>query len=215
MRWPFVFITTFSMFIRLTSFAQLQTDRDKIMKERLDKINFYHFGAGIEVAGNKNFTLGSKCYVGVGSSRNLYNVDLGFKFLCSNLIRFSTEEYISSCYMPMFLSGSLNFFRRKLRSVYVGGELSYCIALGSNHHINDQYTEKDKCSIARSHLSWQGKLGFRHKYWNFYLFYENDLSPAMDQRFVYESVEYDYAKVYDSIFERSRVGVSATYNFSF
>lgn len=210
-----VFIFTLSMFAQLPSFAQLQMDRSKIMDKRLDKIDFYHLGGGIDFAGNENLKFGLKFYVGIGSNRNLYNIDLGLKLISSNLIKISEAEYISSYYMPFFISGSLNFFRRKRSCIYMGAELSYCIALGSNHHVNDKLMEKDKFSIANNYFSWQGKLGLRHSCWDFSFFFENDLSPALNQRYVYESVEYDYLKLYDSIFERSRIGLSITYNFRF
>ena len=109
----------------------------------------------------------------------------------------------------------MNAVRWKQKRLYVGLEFAYNIALGSRYIVVKQHSEADERSIARNHFACQCKLGLRDKEWDFSVFYEYDLSPAIDQQYVYESSAYDYFLLYDSIFERCRIGVSATYSFRF
>ena len=208
-----VILTT--IFVFLSASAQDHIDRDKILDKRLDKIFFYHFGTGLEIAVHQNYMLSPKVYLGVGSNRNLFNADVGFKISFYNPVNPSDSEYIRYYTMPVFLSGSINAIRWKQNAIFVGGEIAYNFALGAGHHSSVLQTEDDSHSIAKSHISWQGKLGYRHKSWDFSAFYEHDSSPAINQKYVYESIDYNYDNLYDSIFERWRWGMSVTYNFRF
>lgn len=210
-----ILVTLITIFACLPSSAQVQMDRDKILDRRLDKIFFYHVGTGMELAGNQNYMLSPKVYIGVGSSRNLFNADMGFKLSVYNPVKTTDTEYIRYCYMPFFLSGNINAIRWKQNAIYIGSEIAYNIAIASGHHTSGIRTGNDETSIAKSHASCQGKLGYIHKNWDFSVFYEHDLSPAIDQKYVYESVDFNYDELYDSIFERWRLGMSITYNFRF
>lgn len=198
-----------------TNTAQSKMERDVLLNKRLNKIEYYHFGVGLDAAMNRNYQLSPKVLVGIGSNRNLFNADMGLKLTFSNVFGKSGPEYIRLYAMPIFVEGSINVARWKQKSIYIGTEIEYSVALGSSHTINHQQTEIDATSIAKSHFACQGKMGFRNKAWDFSVYYEYDLSPSMDQKYVYESPAYNYWRVYDSIFERWRIGISTTYNFRF
>lgn len=189
----------------LTGTAQSKFERDRILDRRLDKIEFYHFGVGMDAAMNRNYQICPKLFIGIGSNRNLFNADAGLKLSLSNVFGTRNGECIRHYSMPIFIAGSINAVRWKQKSLYMGAEMDCNVALGSDR----------TPSIAKNHFSCQGKLGFRNKEWDFYVYYEYDLSPAIDQKYVYESPAYDYFKVHDSIFERWRIGISASYNFRF
>lgn len=210
-----LFISILSVCACFLSFAQVSIDRDKVLDKRLDKINFYHIGTGLEIAGNHNYMLSPKVYLGFGSPRNLLNVDIGLKLSFNNPVRSANSEYIRFYSMPFFLSGSINAVKWKQNAIYVGAEVAYNIALGSGYHSSNHTAEDNAGSVAKSHASWQGKMGYRYKNWDLSFFYEDDLSPAIDQKKVYESAEYDYDMLHESIFERWRLGMSITYNFRF
>lgn len=210
-----LFVALITLFAFLSSSAQAQIDRNKILDKRLDKIFFYHVGTGLEIGGHQNYMLSPKVYLGVGSNRNLFNADVGFKISFYNPVKPSDSEYIRYYTMPVFMSGSINAIRWKQNAIFFGAEITYNFELGSGHHCSVLQTEDDSHSVAKSHASWQGKLGYRHKSWEFSAFYEHDLSPAVNQKYVYESIDYNYDNLYDSIFERWRLGMSVTYNFRF
>ena len=210
-----LFVALITIFVYLHSSAQVQIDRDKTLDKRLDKIFFYHVGTGLELSGNHNYMLSPKVYIGVGSNRNLFNTDIGLKLAVYNPVKLADTDYLRYCYIPFFLSGNINAIRWKTNAVYIGSEIAYNVAIGSAHHSSEIRTENDEHSIAKNHVSWRGKLGYIHQKWDFSVYYEHDLSPAIDQKYIYESVDYKYDNLYDSIFERWRLGMSITYNFRF
>lgn len=199
----------------MQSFAQQTMDRDKILDKRLDKIYFYHFGIGMEVATKQNYMIAPKAYLGIGSNRNLINVDLGMKWTCSNPFSLGRSEYIQTYSVPIYLSGSINAIRWEQNAIYVGGEIAYNFAIGSDYHTTKLLMEDNTSSVANSHASWQGKLGCRYKSWDFSVFCENDLSPAVNQKYIYETDFYDYDELRELIFERCRFGLGIAYNIRF
>lgn len=200
-----IFIIMLFCCFHLTSSAQSKLEREKILDRRLDKIEYYHVGIGTDAAINRNYQLCPKVFIGIGSNRNLFNADAGLKLSLSNVFETGDGEYIRHSSIPVYIAGSINAVRWKQKSLYAGAELSCHIALGSNK----------AASIANNHFACQGKFGFRNTDWDFSVYYEYDLSPAIDQKYIYESPAYDYFKVYNSIFERWRIGVSASYYFRF
>lgn len=210
-------LVLFSVFVLIfrSVYAQSEVNREKILTRRLDKIEFYHLGIGGDMAINKNYGFGPKIYFGVGSTRNLLNADLGLKLMFVNPWLDSRSEYVRWYTLPIFVSGSVNAIRWKRNSVYIGGEIDYNTALGSGHHRTNTASNPETQDIASNHFSWQGKLGFRSEYWDIALFYENDMAPALNQKYIYESSDYDYITLHASIFERWRIGVGVAYNFRF
>lgn len=210
----FVFIS-FLVLVMPIAYAHSAKNRNNILYNRLNKIEFYHFGIGGDIAINKNYGFGPKVYIGVGSTRNLLNADFGLKLLVTNPWRDAGTDYVRWFSMPIFVSGSINAIRWKRNSVYVGAEIAYNVALGSGYHGVNSTNNPDSQNVASNHSSGQGKLGFRNEFWDFSLYYEDDLAPALNQKYIYESPNYDYSAIRESIFERWRIGVSVAYNFRF
>lgn len=195
--------------------AQTPEECRRALKKRLDKIDYYHVGVGLDIAANCNYQLAPKMYVGIGSERNLFNINLGLKAAIVNPARASRTEYIRYYALPLFAEASANVFRWKGGSAYIGGGVSYVAALGADHHVGNGLTTHESYAIVNDRFSWHGSLGLRIRSWDVSGYYEYDLSPAFDQKYVYESFDYDYYELYNSIFERWRVGVSLVYNFRF
>lgn len=209
------YIIILLVFLPITSAAQAKVTRNKILDRRLKGIEYFHVGIGIDAAMNKNYKLSPKVFMGLGSNRNVFNVDLGLKLSLSNIFGKRDDEYIRYYSFPIFVAVSINAFRRRQKSLYLGAEIAYNIALGSSHIVNNQMSEIDAISISNNHFTYQVKLGYRIIDLDFSVYYENDLSPAINQKYVYESPAYNYFKIYESILERWRIGLSATYNFRF
>lgn len=189
--------------------------REKFLKHRLERIDFYHLGIGADAAVKNNYEFGPKVFIGIGSTHNLVNADFGLKLMLANPWRNYGSEYCRWFSLPIFVSGSINALRWKRNSIYVGAEIAYKIGMGSGYHTLDSSYDRDTKNIATNHFSCQGKLGYRSEYWGLALYYEYDLAPALDQKYVYESPSYNYPTIHDSVFERWRVGVSVEYNFRF
>lgn len=198
-----------------TVMAQTQQEKFTLRQLRFNSIEYYHVGVGIEAEGNENFLIGSKVCVGIGSYRNLFCADVGFKLLWENLLTPSNKECVSQRQLPLFFSASVNVLRWHHSAVYIGGEFAYHLQIGGTHQLSDGKTSYSDNQLANNHTSVSIKLGTRINNWDFCLFCQRDLAPAFNQKYVYESADYDYDALHNTIFERIRFGICANYLFPF
>lgn len=204
-----LFLTLLLVSFNLVS--QNEYDIDKIKKMRLNKIDFYHISLGINSSLNKNFSFGLNVGAGIGSHRNLINCDLGVGLVKVNPFYDKSNENISLTQMPLYLSSSINFLRWKTNSIYLGTEFAYVMALNSKHYNPvDAFSNKD-LSLRKSHCAASVKIGAIVDIFNLFFFYEYDLAPSFNQKYIYESPDYDYVYLRDKIFERYRFGISLSY----
>ena len=195
--------------------AQTPQEKDALRRQRFCKIDFYHVGAGVDLGVNKNLLLGPKIYGGVGSYRNWLCADVGLKLLRLNPTGSADKERVSVWQLPVFVTVSANVLRWQQNAVYVGAELDYHLKLGASHHLAEGDVTVSDDKLARNHASAGLRLGLRLNRWDVSLFCERDLAPAIDQKHVYESADYDYDALHDAIFERLRFGVTLSYLFPF
>ena len=194
-----------------------QTDPEKTAKrmERLRNVDYMHVGMGVETGGNKNWFVGPKVFYGIGSYRNILNADIGISYQFTNLLGSSSSERIMLQQLPVFANLHLNIVRWTKGCMYIGGEAAYYFAVKGVHHIPlSDVTENDN-SLGKSHVTVAGSLGVRLSHWDFSLRYAYDLSPSTNQKFVFESVGYDYDYIYSSLYERSRFAFSVSYLLPF
>ena len=198
-----------------TVMAQTQQEQFSLRQLRFNHIEYYHVGVGIEAGINENFLVGPRACVGIGSYRNLFCADVGLKLLWENLFTSSTKECVSQRQLPLFVSASVNALRWHRSAVYIGGEFAYHLQMGATHQLSDGKTSYSDNQLANNHTSVSMKLGARLNNWDFCLFCQRDLSPAFNQKYVYESADYDYDTLHSTIFERMRFGICANYLFPF
>ncbi len=189
-------------------------EQEALRKKRLNKVEFYHMGVGLETGISHNFVFGPVIYGGIGSFRNLINADIGLKLLWTNPAGSSSKERISHLHLPIFAHLSLNLLRWQNGSAYIGGEFDYHLYLNATHHLPTGGSISDK-DLSHSYASVGPRLGVRFNRWNIQVFYEWDLSPAFEQKYVYESSDYNYDALHDALFNRSRFGLSVSYVFPF
>lgn len=210
---------TFALFLLtvslLPALAQTLQEKDALRRQRFSKLEYYHVGAGIEAGMNKNFVTGPKVYAGIGSYRNLFSADVGLKLLWMTTFKSSQEESVSQRQIPFFVSASANLLRWHHSAVYLGGEFAYHLQIGVTHQLPDGKTSYSDNELANNHTSVSIKVGTRLNNWDFCLFWQRDLAPAFNQKYVYESADYDYDTLHSTIFERMRFGICANYLFSF
>ena len=192
-----------------------EKEKEAVRRSRLDKVEFYHTGVGIEMGAIHNFVFGPLVYAGIGSYRNLINADIGLKLLWTNPVGSSSKERISHLNLPVFASVSLNLLRWQQGCTYLRGEFDYHLFLAARHHLPDdggKYFDKD---LSHGYASTSLRLGVRLRNWDIHAFYEWDLAPSFDQKYVYESPYYDYENLRNALFDRSRFGLSASYIIPF
>ena len=197
------------------SFAQSPHEIELIKKKRFNKIEFFHASFGVDFCANKGIYAGPKVSLGIGSFRNLVNADLGFKFKTGNPLFSDDSEHLVPQQLAMFASAQLNITAWKTNCLFVGCEIAYCLPTQTMHYLpSSSIIEYDRLAGCK-HLSTQIGAGVRLDHWQIDLYYEYDLAPALNQKYVYESANYDYDHLRDILFERGRMGVSLIYLIPF
>jgi len=200
----------------LMSVASAQTMQDtcRVIKNRLRYVDFINVNVGGEVAANINYEISPKVALGIGSFRNVVNGDVGLKIKFCNPLLINKNVGISYISLPIFISANINIYKWKFNSLFVGGEIDYNISLTSilkNRLSNETIVDK---YLIQNHFSAAGKLGCKLNNILLYLFYEYDIEPAYNQKYIFESANYDYYVLKKSIFERWRFGVNLSYMFN-
>lgn len=199
----------------LTMSAQTEKEKTIIRKDRFTKVDFMHAGIGIEAGGADNIIFGPKVSYGIGSYRNLLNVDVGFGYEFCNLIGIGQKERIILQQLPVFIDLHLNILRWKSGAVYMGGEAAYYINTMASHHRPVASGEGSIKGLGRNYSVLTGILGVRLDRWDFSVRYMRYLAPMINQKLVFETEDYDYDYLHDSVFERSRIMLNATYLLPF
>lgn len=207
----FCLLITFHLFTLFPIVAQSVQEKSAIRRERFRKLDYMHVGIGMETGGNANWFIGPKFFWGVGSYRNMLNADIGISYQFTNLFGSSSSERIMLQQLPVFANLHLNIVHWTKGCMYIGGEAAYYLAVKGVHHIPLSDVIENENSLGKSHAAVAGSLGVRLSHWDFSLRYAYDLSPSMNQKFVFESVSYDYDYLYSSLFERSRFAFSISY----
>ena len=186
-------------------------EKETIRKKRLNKVEFYHIGLGLEAGINHNFVIGPMVYAGIGSFRNFFNADAGVKLLWTNPAGSSTKERISHLQLPVFAALSLNLIRWKHGSAYLGAEFDYHLFLNAKHNLPGNGGKISDKELSHNYASTSVRLGVRLNRWDIQSFYEWDLSPSFNQKYVYESQNYNYDVLYNALFSRTRFGLKIAY----
>lgn len=186
------------LFATTALFAQTAEEKARIKRQRLRMIDLFHIGVGLDAHFNRNLFFSPKVSFGIGSFRNIINADVGVKYMVGGSVNDNNDESIMVHQIPIFASVQCNLTSWKDNSLFVGAEIAYHIPLNE---------------LGQSHFSGRIKSGLRLGRWDAYLFYEYDLAPMMNQKYVYESPYYNYDALHDTLFERMRYGISISYFF--
>lgn len=195
-----LFILTLFMAMSAMLMAQTPAEKVRLKKKRHGSIERYHANVGLETAFNNNLIVAPKISIGYGSTINLFNIDLGVKYKVVNSLFFDDSKHLTINQTAFFVSAQCNVASWNFNCVYIGAEMDFCTPVFNK-------------TIANEHFSCRGHVGVKYRKLNIGAYYEYDLAPMMNQKYVYESDQYDYQSLRSSLFERSRVGISITYNF--
>ena len=200
----------FLLMVLVPVFSQT-SDNNHVKKERLRYVEFFHYAVGFETSFNKNLYFSPELMIGIGSYRNLINADIGARYMLGSPFVWGKSESLVVHQVPVFFSVRCNVYSWKTNCVSIGGEIEYCMPITVFHHYGD--TKKADKDVSNEHFSGRVNVGVKLDRLGIGAFYEYDFAPMMNQKYVFESAEYDYDKLHDSLFERMRFGVSLTYYF--
>lgn len=201
-------------FLFFTLSAQTDSSQESVRRQRISRIDFYHVSVGASVAMNRNYSVGPQLSFGVGSFRNILNADVGIRYLFEGAFLQRGAERVSLQQMPIFVSLNVNAFRWRTGSFYLGAEMAYTPTVVAQHRLPDGQLVSD-IQIGKNHFTPAAKLGFRQGDCDLSLFYEYDMKPSFNQKYIFETVGYDYDVLKYSIFERMRLGIRFLYHFNF
>ena len=204
-------ITVLLLLVSSSLLAQSFKEMEGIKSKRFNSIDMRHIGVGLETGVYENLYIGSKLFYGLGTFRNLFNMDGGFKYLYMKSLNNKHEESISAQFFSVFYSLSINPIRWDSGCMYLGGETSYNVVAAASHKEISSDVVAHDIHIGNNHFVARGKIGARFDLWDINLYCDYNLAPAMNQKYIYESVDYNYDKLYATIHERYRIGVAVSY----
>lgn len=212
----FLLLITSCLLLSLQGRAQGQVDRQHLIDKRLVNIDRYHAGAGLTTEFNQNVYLGPQVFLGWGSSRHLFCADVGAKYLFGNSFSKRHENRISLQQFAVFATADVNAVRWSSGCAYLGGGVDWRLATGSKYVEDATSLSFSDSHITQSHTSLHARIGVRWgERWKTELSYTYDLAPAFDQKYVFESSQFDFASLRDCLYERTRLGITLSYLFPF
>lgn len=206
-----LFISFLMVFVPV--FSQTKSMKDHYKKERLSKIDMFHYAVGLEGSFNKAVYFSPEVKFGVGSFRNFINVDVGLRYMFGNPFFNYKEECLVVHQIPLFVSVQFNAYSWNQNRTFIGAEMAYIIPITVFHHYGESENVAADNNVGNSHFSCRATIGLQLKRFCIELFYEYDFAPIMNQKYVYESANYDYDVLQESLLERARFGMSLTYYF--
>lgn len=194
--------------------AQTGKEEPSIRQERLSRIDFYHVSVGASFYMNRNVGIAPQLSAGIGSFRNILNGDVGIRYLFLGQFPRKGVERVSVQQLPVFVSLNVNPIKWASGCVYVGGGIAFTPTIAAFHCTADGNHISD-LRIGKNHFTPFAKLGFRVNHIDGHFFYEYDLKPSFNQKYIYESEEFDYVSLKHQLFERMRFGFTLLYHFDF
>ena len=191
--------------------AEVQTIRNK----RLRTIHVHNLSVGIDAGGCDNYFIAPKVYYRLGSQRNLFNADAGFRYLFYNPVMVSDSDYVSSQYVAPFIAANINFARWDSGAAYLGAEFTYNISTTASYHsISSSLYQRDN-NIGKHYTNLLGRVGVRIERWDISLFASYGLAPNFNQKYIFESTLFNYDSVRSQLYSRYNFGLSLSYIIPF
>ena len=191
-----------------------EQERDNIRWQRTHKIDYYHLSGGFLAHGGVNGDVGIQLSSGFGTHRNLLNMDYGVRYMWLNPLNVGNAELLSQYQLPLFLSGQVNVARMSNSSLFVGGEVEYVLSMLSWYRYGDGAISVRDKGLNNDHWTVAVCVGMRMKCFELAATVSYDLGPAFNQKYVFESREYDYESLRQSLRARYLVGLSLLYHFA-
>lgn len=186
---------------------------ESVRNELLSQVDPYHISIGMEGGFFQNSVVGVQLSWGMGSYQRLYGIDCGLRYRFYNPFNSALGQRITMHTMPLFISSELRAIRTRSFCLFLGAEMAYNFSLFSYYCFQETgKTIQDK-NIGHNHLSASVKIGMRTEHFELSVFYEYDMQPMFNQKYLFESSEYDYQLLRSTIRERDRCGIRITYLF--
>lgn len=189
-------------------------EQAKVKAERIQKIGLYNIRLGGEVAGyRENYMASLRADFTFGSRFTIWGASAGIGYRTINPFVAINKEAVSVRHFPIYLSAELHPWRFETGYLYIGAEGILNLSLGGRHLVSNQRRWTSDSNLSKTCIVGRANLGVKFKNVGIYAFYEYDLQPSVNQKYIYETVGYGYKELKSMIFERCRVGVGVSYYF--
>ena len=203
------------LLISLPVLSQTDKEINRLRQGRYQRVHSHHLGIGMESNVYENFRLSPRLFYSFCSYRSFFSIDGGVKYVYAHPMRHMTEERLACHFLAPFAAAKIHFWRWDAGCLYVGGEAAYHFAVMGEHYFPKYDLPTRDKKIGKNHTSIRAQLGVKMEHWELNVHYEYDLSPSWNQKYLFESEEYDYDRVRPSLYERHRIGLTIAYLITF
>ena len=212
----YIFQYTYILFLVLCHPTILQASGlsdNPVKYQRLRKIGLMHVKLELSAGGMTNYFLRPMAYFGVGSKYTLFSADLGIGYKTTNPIIGKCDEGVGVSHFPVCVSANIHPYRFRSGYLYIGIEAAFNTPIGGKHVVFNKRVRDLR--LGTNYLSGRGHIGVKYNKVGAFVFAEYDFMPSFNQKYIFESTEYEYNNLKRRIFERYRFGVGFTYYFDF
>ncbi len=191
--------------------AQAQEFSRSDVARRLNRSSVYHLGIGCQGEVCDNVSVGPSVSFVYGNRRQVLCLQGMLSYDCY----LRTNKLPEISFGQFSVEGGLieNIVRTPVLSMYVSESMLYTVPFSSRYH--------DAAGVVRDqglvNVNYSGKLslGIMFNNWNISLYAKYAFTPIFSQKYIYETVGYDYYKLKSEIERCLRFGVSLLYYINF
>lgn len=192
----------------LLAFSQTDKDLQQLRQGRYQSVCSHHLGIGMETNMLENFRLSPRLFYSYGSYRSYFSIDGGLKYVYAHPITPMDKERLACHYLAPFVAAKAHFWHWDKGCLYAGGEVAYHFALVGEHYIPGYDLPMRDMQIGKHHPSLRAQFGLKMEHWELNLHYEYDATPSWNQKYLFESTDYNYDLLRPSLYERHRIGIT-------
>lgn len=205
------FIITFLIFLSFLSYGHSREFTRQEVHNRLNKTSLHHLGIGMGMEMNRNNLINTELIYRYGNKRQTINSFCFIEF--SRTFPKNLDPCVSFWQYSMGCGISENIIKSYVGTLYLAESVSIDIPFSARYH-DMEYVYADK-GLVKFHLSGKIRLGFALNNFDVSLFSEFDMMPTFNQKYIFETIGYDYYAIRSLINERFRLGVSIVYFINF
>lgn len=190
-------------------------DTKSIKSQRFQSVGLYNIKISGEGGGFRESHLASlRVDFCLGSRFTLWGAGVGVGYRVANPFTLGSKESVSARHIPFFLSAELHPLRFKTGYLYLGTEAIFNLSIGGRHFLPAEKHRQRDSNLSSNCITGRANLGVKFHNFAVYTFFEYDMQPSFNQKYIYETLAYDYRALKNTIFERYRLGIGLSYYFN-
>ena len=171
--------------------------------------NFFNLGLGLEYEMWHNLGYGPRLECRFGTDWQLINGAIGIKVLSYNNIGkdLYKRDMVSYTAIPFFADARVNLYSSDHIGVHADAELAFTLVTNEIYHNGIDIYDTNK-ELGNHHFTTSIRIGTRIDNIDMGIYVKYDTKPVLNQKYIYETIGYDYYAFGKAINERVRIGAS-------